>query len=170
VPTQLLTTRGTVADALELVEDSMGWEDATVTSVRGAGCTLELRSSEDWAALCRAYPLEMTATVRHDWFRVTGRDGRWLIPDWTRVAQEWDAVHLSTLAYLRCATRLIEIDDEYASVIAGWAPDSTIWLADAAREWDGPRQHWARPQNADEWTRQDGSNGGVTTAANRPGV
>ena len=170
VPTELLLTRGVIADALELVEDSMGWEEATIIPVRGSGRTLEIRTDEDWAQLCRQYPLEVTASTRHDWFRVTGRDGRWLIPDWARVAGGWDAVHLSTLAYLRCATTLIEIDDEYASVIGGWAPDSTIWLTDGAREWDEPRQHWARPQNADEWTRQDGSNGGVTTAANRPGV
>lgn len=153
IPLTLLTTRGTIADALELVEDSLGWDEATLIPVRGAGRTLEIHTPDDWAAMCRTYPLEVTASRRHDWYRVTGRAGRWLIPDWSRVAHEWDAVHLSTLAYLRSATTLIDIDDEYASVIGGWAPDSTIWLTDVAREWDGPRQHWVRPDNADEWSR-----------------
>lgn len=156
VPTQLLTTRGRVVDALELVEDSLGWEVATIIPVRGAGETLEIRSAEDWADLCREFPMEVTASRRHDWFRVTGRDGRWLIPDWQRVAQRWDAAHLTTLGYLSAATRLIEIDAEYGSVIGGWAPDSTIWLTDVARAWSEPRQYWTRAANSGEWERSDG--------------
>lgn len=159
VPTELLTTRGTIAHALDLVEDSMGWEEAVVIPVRGSGRTLEIRTRDDWAALCRMYPLEVTASTRHDWFRVTGRDGRWLIPDWTRLAEDWDAVHLSPLAYLRSATMLIEVDDEYASVIAGWAPDSTIWLTDVAGEWDAPRQHWVHPDDDTGWIRQGAADG-----------
>lgn len=142
VPQRLLTTRANVMDALELVEDSLGWEAATVIPVRGAGRILEIGSAGNWAELCREYPMEVTASRRHDWFRVTGRDGRWLIPDWERVAQRWDAVHLTTLGYLSAATKLIDVDGEYATVIAGWGPDSTIWLTDAAREWDEPRQQW----------------------------
>lgn len=156
VPTNLLSTRGRVADALELVEDAFNWEDATIVPVRGAGRTLEIRSPDDWASLCRTYPVEVTASRRHDWYRVTGRDGRWLIPDWLGLSEEWDAVHLSTMAYLRSATALIEIDSEYASVIGGWAPDSTFWLTDAAREWEEPRQHWTRPQSNDEWNLKKG--------------
>ncbi|MNL69614.1 hypothetical protein D3C87_1944960 [compost metagenome] len=96
--------------------------------------------------------MEVTASRRHDWFRVTGRDGRWLIPDWERVAQRWDAVHLTTLGYLSSATMLIDIDSEYATVIAGWGPDSTIWLTDAAREWSEPRQQWNRLDHENSWT------------------
>jgi hypothetical protein len=152
VPQRLLTTRGSVLDALELVEDSLGWEVATIIPVRGAGRTLEIRSPEDWADLCRQYPMEITASRRHDWFRVTGRDGRWLIPDWQRVAERWDAVHLTTLGYLSAATQFIELDAEYGSVIAGWAPDSTIWLTDVAREWNEPRDEWTRPRNDWRWS------------------
>ncbi|MFV0375626.1 hypothetical protein [Microbacterium sp.] len=154
VPTLLLATRSSIPDALDLIEDSLGWEVATVVPVRGAGHTLEIRSSEDWAALCREYPVEVTASRRHDWFRVTGRDGRWLIPDWERVAQQWDAVHLTTLGYLSAATERIEIDADHASVIAGWAPDSTIWLRDVAREWGESRQEWVRSPDDAQWTRR----------------
>jgi len=153
VPQALLTTRGSVRDALELVEDSLGWENATVIPVRGVGKTLEIRSPEDWADLCREYPMEVTASRRHDWFRVTGCDARWLIPDWQRVSERWDAVHLTTLGYLSAATQLIEVDAEYGSVIGGWGPDSTIWLTDAARETKDGREQWIRPRDDWRWVR-----------------
>jgi len=37
--------------------------------------------------------------------------------------------------------RALEVDPETATVIAGWDPDNTIWLADVGREWIG-RQQW----------------------------
>ncbi|MBT2483819.1 MULTISPECIES: hypothetical protein [unclassified Microbacterium] len=155
VPYQLLATRTNVMDALQLVEDSLGWEVATVIPVRGTGRILELRTADDWAGLCREYPMEVTASRRHDWFRVTGRDGTWLIPDWERVAQQWDAVHLTTLAYLSAATRLIEVDTERATVIAGWGPDATVWLTDVAREWHEPRQQWRRVEGENLWAPEE---------------
>ncbi|WP_260857358.1 hypothetical protein [Microbacterium sp. 1.5R] len=154
VPYQFPTSRGRIADALELVEDSLGWEVATVIPVRGTGRILEIRSADDWAALCREFPLEATASRRHDWFRITGRDGRWLIPDWERIAERWDAVHLTTLGYLSAATRCIDVDDEYATVIAGWAPDSTVWLGDVVREWHEPRQQWRREPHENTWVAE----------------
>ncbi|MBB2975705.1 hypothetical protein FHX49_001272 [Microbacterium endophyticum] len=153
LPYTLLTTRGSILDALELTEDFLGWETAAVVPVEGAGKTLEIRSPEDWADLCREYPMEVTASRRHDWFRVTGRDGRWVIPDWQRVSEKWDAVHLTTLGYLSAATQLIDIDKEYGSVIAGWGPDSTIWLTEAARKLNSGREQWIRPKNDWHWTR-----------------
>ncbi len=152
VPVWLLSTRGSIAGALDLVEDAFGDEVATIIPVSGTGRTLEIVGPSDWASLCRRYPLEVTASHRHDWYRTTGRDGRWLQPDWWRIAQEWDAVHLTTHGYLTGATRAIDVDDEYASVIAGWAPDSTIWLTDRAVE-SGPRQHWTREHSDAAWTR-----------------
>ncbi|MDQ0646332.1 hypothetical protein QFZ53_000528 [Microbacterium natoriense] len=160
LPMSLLQTRGSVRAALELYEDSFGPEAATVIPVRGTGRICEIRSAEDWARLCLRYPVEVTASRRHDWYRVTGRDGRWIIPDWTRVAADWDAVHLTVLGYLSAATRLIPVDDEYASVIGGWAPDSTVWLTDSARE-SAPRQHWARPDGRSEWIRQEPGADGI---------
>lgn len=155
VPQRLLSTRACIADALELVEDSLGWEIATVIPVRGTGRILEIGSADDWAALCREFPMEATASRRHDWFRVTGRDGGWLIPDWKRLAERWDAVHLTTLGYLSAAARQIDVDSEHATVLAGWEPDSTLWLGDVAREWHGPRQQWRRRPDRDVWTRDD---------------
>lgn len=152
VPPGLPGTVSRIPAALNLIEDPLGWEDATTIPVRGTGSTYEVRTGDDWTALCRTFPLEVTASRPNDWFQVTGRDGRWVIPDWERVAGEWDAVHLTPAGYLSSAGRALHLDDDRASVIAGWDPDRTIWLTDALRETDSPRQHWHRQTGGDAWT------------------
>ncbi|MHA7144537.1 hypothetical protein ACX80U_07430 [Arthrobacter sp. TmT3-37] len=158
LPEGLLQTVGNIPAALDLVEDAAGEEFATAVPVRGGGRTFEVAVEEDWAALCREYPLDVTASRRHDWYRTTGRAGGWVIPDWERVAADWDAVHLSALGYLRCATRALRVEADTASVIAGWNPDTTVWLTDVARESVEPRQAWQRHQDTMAWApaRQTG--------------
>lgn len=117
---------------LTLMEDEWGWERASVAPavLPRSPRILTIAGPDDWAALVRAHPLEVTASRRHDWYRVTGRDGRWLIPDWAAVAEHHDAVHLTPLGYLRTATRAIPVDDSHATVLAGWGPGETYWLVD----------------------------------------
>lgn len=146
------------------VEDGFGWTRAVAVPARGGGRTYEIRGAADWAHLCRAYPLEVTASRRHDWYRVTGRDGRWVLPDWARVSEAWDAVHLSGWGYLTAATREIAVDAEYSSVIAGWGPDETYWLTGLVRETEGPRVHWRAERSEGPWGRDD-----RTPAALSPG-
>lgn len=96
----------------------------------------EITGADDWSALCREFPLEVTWSRRREWWEVTGRDSRdagpWLIPDWSAVADRWDAVHLTVAGYLNAATRSIPVPgadgQDAASVIAGWGPDVTYWL------------------------------------------
>jgi hypothetical protein len=130
-PATLTTTR-TVDGApagLRLVEDGLGWDGAVASPVRLAEPSVyEVDSAEAWAGLCRRFPLTATASRRHDWYRVTGRAGVWLRPDWAAVAQHYDGVHLSVAAYLRLAGEVIPVTEEAASVIAGWSPDETWWL------------------------------------------
>ena len=152
IPLGLIRTVGHIPAGLNLVEDPEGWDKAAVIPVRGTGRTFEIRTAEDWISLCRAYPLEVTASRRYDWFQTTGREGRWVIPDWEQVAAEWDAVHLTVLGYLSSATRALQVDADTASVIAGWDPDGTLWLTGAAREDDIPRQEWRRT-GEDSWIR-----------------
>ncbi|MCC3283808.1 hypothetical protein [Arthrobacter caoxuetaonis] len=152
-PLGIIRTVGAIPAALNLVEDSFGEQEATVIPVYGAGRTLEIHTAEDWISLCRAYPVEVTASRRHDWFHTTGRNGQWVIPDWQRVASEWDAVHLTTMGYLNTAGRALEVHADTATVLAGWDPDSTLWLADVVREAEVPRQIWSREPNGDVWTR-----------------
>ena len=117
---------------LWFVEDSSGWKRATVRKVgTPAGARIyEIDGGQAWAELCRRFPLEVTAEKRHDWYRTTGRSGRWVIPDWQLVAEDYAGVHLTVMGYLAAAGTAIEVDDETASVIGGWAPDETYWLTD----------------------------------------
>jgi hypothetical protein len=74
-----------------------------------------------------------------------------VIPDWEKVAGEWDAAHLTVTAYLSTAGRPLELGDGTATVLAGWNPGGTIWLTDVARELPGQRQPWRRDANR-RWT------------------
>lgn len=87
-------------------------------------------STRALADLCARFPLEVTAQKRDDWFRTTGRTGRWDIPDWQRVAAHDAGVHLTVSGYLTAAGTAIPVDSTTASVIAGWNPDETYWLHD----------------------------------------
>ncbi len=147
-PHELVRTTRSLGDRgparLWFEEDSLGGDSAVVVPVEGHPArVLEITGPEDWADLCWRHPLDVSAARRHDWFRVTGRAGTWVIPDWRSVAAEADAVHLTVLGYLTTATRLIELDGERATVLAGWNPDETFWFRGAlARTARGER--WER--------------------------
>ena len=140
---------------LAFVEDSFGWTAATswqVSPTRDVR-VLELGTSEHWVDVVRRYPLEVTVTTkRGDWWRTTGRDGRWAMPAWPLVAKDWDAVHLSVAGYLATAGRALPVDEATATVLAGWPPDATFWLADLLRV-AAPPTAWRRQRNTHMWTR-----------------
>lgn len=117
---------------LWFVEDSGGWERAVArrVTIPDGVRVYEVDGAQAWAELCRQFPVEVTAQKRHDWYRTTGRSGRWVIPDWSRVAERYDGVHLTVAGYLAAAGTAIEVDANTSSVIAGWAPDETYWLTD----------------------------------------
>lgn len=143
---------------LWLVEDSLGWETATSTRLQiDPGARIyEVDTAEAWAELCRQFPLEQTAQKRHDWYRTTGRNGRWVIPDWAQVAEHYDAVHLHTLAYLSAAGTAIPVDEQTASVIAGWGPDQTYWFTPNVRHLDAPTRWELRDSGEDNiWVRKE---------------
>ena len=124
----------------------MGWESAVATPLDAHPArVIEIDGPEVWVDLCRRHPLVVTASRRHDWFRATGRDGGWVQPDWSRVADEADGVHLSVTGYLTSAGRALDVDEGWASVIGGWNPDETYWFAGVA----------ARPRDAQRWRRTD---------------
>ncbi|EME23062.1 hypothetical protein G419_03918 [Rhodococcus triatomae BKS 15-14] len=131
------------------VEDSMGWERAVTRHVTiSAGAKVyEIAGPQAWAELCRRFPLEVTAQNGEDWRLTTGRSGRWVIPDWTRVAGDYAGLHLTAAGYLAAAGTVVDVDADTASVIAGWAPDETYWLTDAALV-NGEVQTWVRDTNS----------------------
>lgn len=121
-----------VALGLCLEEDSFGPEWAWCRSVRPTGepRVYEITGPRDWCELAERYPMEVTLARRHDWFRVTGLTGRWVIPDWEAVAADHDAVHLTLTGYLTTAGRALPVGDA-RTVLAGWDPDQTFWFTDA---------------------------------------
>ncbi|RAX48553.1 hypothetical protein DQ353_14365 [Arthrobacter sp. AQ5-05] len=135
-PAQLLHSTGTFFDGspvgLWCVEDGFGWDRAIARRVEVPASVriFEITDASDWAQLCRSFPLEVTAQKRHDWYRTTGRVGSWVMPDFSRLAADYDGVHLGVAAYLAMAGEVIEVDAERASVMAGWNPDGTRWLTD----------------------------------------
>lgn len=136
---------------LTCVEDELGWERADSWPIEPVETPrlFELTDPAEWVRLCRDYPLDVTQSKRGDWWRATGRDGRWVMPDWPSVARDWDGVHLTVRGYLTTAGRALDVDDEHASVLAGWDPDATFWLNDVLRL-AGRATHWQRDEDG-EW-------------------
>lgn len=135
---------------LALVEDSFGWSGATCRPVSGQGRVLEITGAADWVELVRAHPLELTRSRRHDWWRATGVDGRWSIPDWADVARDHDAVHLTVRGYLAAAGLALPVGDGTYTLLAGWDPDRTWWLSGTLRP-AGEPQRWVR--TGEVWAR-----------------
>ncbi|MDZ8201772.1 hypothetical protein RZO50_09595 [Microbacterium sp. SSW1-59] len=148
------TTRslaGGGASELWHVEDSLGWESATIIPVAAPSHRVyEIDGVQAWVELCRQHPLSVTASRRHEWFRVTGRDGAWVQPDWAAVARKYDGVHLTVAGYLTAATQLIDVGDDLATIVAGWAPDSTYWFVPVSV--DGASERW-RDVDTNNWRR-----------------
>ncbi|SDY63785.1 hypothetical protein SAMN05660209_03348 [Geodermatophilus africanus] len=146
----LVVTRRLPA-GLQLVEDSLGWESARSWPVSPPAQTarvLEVTGPVAWVTLVERFPLDVTASRRHDWWRATGRDSAWAIPDWAAVAEEFDAVHLTVDGYLATAGRALPVrtpDGPAGTVLAGWDPGATWWLTDVLpglgepTDWRGDR-------------------------------
>ncbi|MCA9834207.1 MAG: hypothetical protein KC435_09690 [Thermomicrobiales bacterium] len=156
-PYTLAHTSRTLSDGspagVWFVEDQAGHEQAAAHPVIVPKCRIcEIESAEAWVDLCQRYPLDVTWGKRHDWYRTTGRIGRWVMPDWSAVAREYDGVHLTVMGYLSAAGVAIPVDDT-ASVIAGWNPDETWWLTNTISF--GEPVVWAlhRSEGEDAWER-----------------
>ena len=153
-PAALPTTRalpGVGSVNLLWEEDGFNQWDAQVWRVRPtrAPRVYEIDGPAAWVELVRRYPLDVTWSRRQDWYRVTGTDSTWLIPDWHAVSSDFDAVHLSVLGYLATATRRLPVTADAATLLAGWDPDQTWWLTDVLAA-DEPPEHWHTDQDADD--------------------
>lgn len=138
---------GVGSSELVWMEDHGGWNLANVQPLAPASTprVYEVTGPSAWGDLVRRFPLEVTASRRHDWYRHTGRDGAWAIPDWLAVREEFDAVHVTVAGYLTTAGQAVEVGDGVATVLAGWSPDLTAWLTDVLEE-NGPCELWQRRQ------------------------
>ena len=73
----------------------------------------EVTGPEAWYRLCTSYPAR-------------GEDGR-LVPDWSRVAQDWDGVHLTFGGLL--AVEQVRVDTTAGwTELWGWDFEQTVWL------------------------------------------
>ena len=127
---------GLGAVRLALVEDSLGWREARCWPVALRSDTLrsgvrsyEIAGPRQWTDLVGRYPLDVSRSRRHDWWRVSGWAGPWLIPAFAAVARDYDAVHLSAAAYLTTAGRALAVGGA-RTMLAGWDPDQSYWLTD----------------------------------------
>ena len=73
----------------------------------------EINHPADWHALCMEYPIKMT-------------DGK-LVPNWPKVADVWDGVHLTLGGMLSCEQARYEQDGEW-SMMQFWQSELTHWL------------------------------------------
>ncbi|MGO2029487.1 MAG: hypothetical protein ACTH2A_00910 [Glutamicibacter ardleyensis] len=142
---------------LSCVEDGFGWEQAVIrkVSVLPSVKVLDISTADHWVQLCRDYGIEVTAHKRHDWYRTTGRDRAWVMPDWFAVSKDYDGVHLSIAGYLALAGECLVVDENFASVIAGWDPGKTYWFTDELRFYEDPVSwHCLDANNEDcRWVR-----------------
>lgn len=135
---------------LYCTEDSMGWDRARVhpVVVDERARIFEVDSPGAWARLVEAYPLEVTYGKRGDWWKTTGRDGRWWLPDWPAVAENYDAVHVTVTGYLAAAGWAVPAADG-ATVLAGWGPGHTCWLRPDRLAYTDVVEQWHRTRSAE---------------------
>jgi hypothetical protein len=152
------TTRGLAslgAVGLALVEDGLGGQSARCWPVAPAyGARVwEICGPGQWAELVDRYPLDVSKSRRHDWWRATGWAGRWLIPDYAAVAADWDAIHVSVSGYLTTAGVAIPAGSGARTMLAGWDPDATWWLNDVL-SLTSPLEDWRKDDQAPfRWTQ-----------------
>jgi hypothetical protein len=159
IPGELVcTTRalpGLGALRIVAVEDWPGWDEVFCWPVTPHHPTriYEISGPDDWAALVTRYPLDVTKSRRHDWWKITGWAGTWLIPDYAAVATDYEAIHLTVGGYLTTAGRALAVNDARC-LLAGWDPDATYWLADVLTG-GGPPDRWIRDDSAHLGWRQE---------------
>lgn len=131
-------------------EDSFGQADALIWPLAATESprVYEIDGPDAWSRLVRRYPLDVSASRRHDWYRATGRDGGWQIPDYVAISADWDAIHLTVSGYLSTALRGVPVAGGFATVLAGWDPDQSWWLTDVLTI-AGPAEHWRLNEDPD---------------------
>jgi hypothetical protein len=140
---------------VQLVEDGLGWDGAlsSAVGVDPSARIYEVTGAAAWAELVDRYPLVVTQARRPDWYRATGRDSTWLIPDFRAVSADYEGVHLTGMGYLTIAGRAVAVEGGH-TVLAGWNPDQTWWLADVLTPLAAAPRQWTRDQ--DGWRESRG--------------
>ena len=112
-------------DPWHLLEQEVPWRSVRPSFVPRV---FEVRSADDWVQLVEAQPWwfpDDDDSVLGEWFA----GHRVVEPNWARVADSHDAVHVTQLGHLDCAYAAIPCLGGITT-LAGWGPDVTIWLRD----------------------------------------
>jgi hypothetical protein len=102
IPSTTRSNPGLGAVGLALVEDGFGQKNARCRPVspRPGARIYEISSPEDWTELVGRYPIDVSNSRRHDWWRTTGWAGRWLTSGFRRRSADLDLLHIkSALAW-----------------------------------------------------------------------
>lgn len=130
--------------------------------VPGAARVYRIDSAASWAGLCARFPRDLTGTRRHDWHRAThvwmtspvDRTRRWVMPEWTDVAEHYDAIQLQLNAYLATAGTAIPVRADATTVLAGWIPAATYWFTPQTRRTGVPESWELRDRDTEmRWER-----------------
>jgi hypothetical protein len=139
--------------AVELIcrDDSFGETEAAVwdVSVNPGARVAEVHGLADWSRLVEAYPLDVTWSRGEQWSPRLGWKGPWLLPDWDRVARDWDGVHVTADAYLQSRGQMSRVRGG-ATVLEGWDPDTTYWLSEAIMLAASSPETWVHEQDGPE--------------------
>ena len=94
----------------------------------------EIHNAEDWMSLVERFETEAKILHLDNWrfSEDPVLESVW-IPDWQRVADEFDGVYLSPAAYLGVSYSFIELEDGRATFLSGWSPGATFWFPRSER-------------------------------------
>jgi hypothetical protein len=125
---------------------------ATVWSLRIApeAQVMEIAGPADWQALVAAFGEDVTGTHAGEWGADGGPAGPWRLPDWERVMEHYDGVHLTIGGYLACGGLALPAAGGY-TMLAGWIPDATIWLRDVVAGHRCLGRWFGDPQGSGAW-------------------
>jgi hypothetical protein len=118
---------------------------------------LEISEPGDWQKLVARFPEDVTGTHDGEWRYWSGAPGPWLLPNWERVMEHYDGVHVSVGAAVCSAGVALPVGDAYTMLVA-WVPDATLWLHDVTAEvhrlgrWYGGPQMGHLEDHPAEWT------------------
>lgn len=139
---------------LLLEEDRVGAPAALCWPVRAQDQVrvFEIDRPDNWLQLVERYGIDVTGKRMVQWSAATGLERRWVIPDWSSVAEDYDAVHLTLNGYLTTSGRALGLDSDSATFLAGWNPDESYWLSDVL-ELNGSPVLWVSQEHgrAREW-------------------
>lgn len=98
------------------------WAVTATNSAR----VLEIHSRHEWSALAHSYP-RTEAGFTYTTTPYRPQSAARLDPDWSNLARDWDAVHLSTGGWLTAEDVPLEADGR-TTELRGWEMESTVWF------------------------------------------